>query len=40
VTKISGYWRHSKLWRRHWNLYHNKSSKNVSNSGSIIELHP
>jgi hypothetical protein len=27
-----------KKWRRHWKLFHNSSSKNVSNSGNIVEL--
>jgi hypothetical protein len=35
--KISGYWRHKKIWQ-HWKLFHNRSSKNVSNSGSILGL--
>jgi hypothetical protein len=26
------------MWRRHWKLFHNRSSKNVSNSGSIVGL--
>jgi hypothetical protein len=39
VTKISGYWRHPKIkmWR-HWKLFHNRSSKNISISGSIVGL--
>jgi hypothetical protein len=24
-----------KMWRRHWKLFHNRSSKNVSNSGRL-----
>jgi hypothetical protein len=27
-----------KMWRWHRKLFHNRSSKNISNSGSIIEL--
>jgi hypothetical protein len=27
-----------KMWRRHWKLFHNRSSKNVSNSGNIVGL--
>jgi hypothetical protein len=27
-----------KKWRRYWTLFHNRSSKNFSNSGSIVEL--
>jgi hypothetical protein len=26
------------MWRRYWKLFHNTSSKKVSNSGSIIGL--
>jgi hypothetical protein len=26
------------MWRRHWKLFHSRSSKNVSNSGSIVGL--
>jgi hypothetical protein len=26
------------MWQQHWKLFHNKSSKNVSSSGSIIGL--
>jgi hypothetical protein len=25
-----------KMWRRHWKLFHNRISKDVSNSGSIV----
>jgi hypothetical protein len=27
-----------KMWWWHWKLFHNRSSKNVSNSGTIIRL--
>jgi len=27
-----------KMWRRYWKLFHNRHSKNISNSSSIIEL--
>jgi hypothetical protein len=39
-TKTSGYWRHlkGKMWRRHWKLFHDRCSKNVSSSGSIVGL--
>jgi hypothetical protein len=36
--KISRYWRHPKVWQQHWKLFHNKSSRNVSNNGSIVGL--
>jgi hypothetical protein len=26
------------MWWRHWKLFHNRSSKNVSTSGNIVEL--
>jgi len=40
-TKISGYWRHpKKMWWQHWKLFHNRSSKNVSNSGSTSKVTP
>jgi hypothetical protein len=26
-TKITGYWRHKKIWQRHRKLFHNRSSK-------------
>jgi len=36
---ISGYWRHQKKkWWWHWKLFHNSSSKNVSNSDNIVGL--
>jgi hypothetical protein len=38
VTKISEHIRHQQMWRRHWKLFHNRSSKNVSNSGGIVGL--
>jgi hypothetical protein len=37
-TNISRYWRHPKMGRLHWKLFHNSSSKNISNSGSIVGL--
>jgi hypothetical protein len=27
-----------KLWRRPWKIFHNRSSKNISNSGNIVGL--
>jgi len=36
VMKISRYWRYQKMRREHWKLLHNRRSKNVSNSGSIV----
>jgi len=36
MTKISKYWRQRKMWRWYWKLFHKKSSKNISNSGSIV----
>jgi hypothetical protein len=27
-----------KMWWRHWKLFHNRNSKHVSNSGSIVGL--
>jgi hypothetical protein len=27
-----------KTWRQHWKLFHNRTSKNVSSSGSIVGL--
>jgi hypothetical protein len=29
---------YEKMWRQHWKLFHNRSSRNVSNSGSIVGL--
>jgi hypothetical protein len=26
------------MWQWHWTLFHNRHSKNISNSSSIIEL--
>jgi hypothetical protein len=38
-TKNSGYGRHiKKMWRRHWKLFHNRCSKNISNCGNIVWL--
>jgi len=34
---ISEYWR-QKMWWWHWKLFHNRSSRSVSNIGSIIGL--
>jgi hypothetical protein len=28
----------SKMWRRHWKVFNNRCSKNVSNNGSIVGL--
>jgi hypothetical protein len=36
--KISGYWTHKKMWRWHWKLFNNRSSRNVSDSNSSTGL--
>jgi len=37
-SKISGYWNIQNKWWQHWKPFHNRSSKYVSNSGSIVGL--
>jgi len=34
---ILGHWKLPGMWWRQWKLFHNRSSKNVSNSGNIVE---